>query len=89
MCQFRCFLRYVHFFLASSITQLFSLPFKAAFEAAEAGKHADLAPKPVAQFYLADAEDVAMAKEEFNKVFMDVKEGKVRRGNSFDRLYSD
>ena len=50
---------------------------QAAFDAAVAGDHASLAPEPVAQFYLADNEDVAKAKEEFNKIFMDVKEGKV------------
>ncbi len=51
--------------------------FMAAFERAQAGQHADLAPEPVANAYLADNEDVAKAKAEFMQTFEDVKAGKV------------
>ena len=36
--------------------------FEKAFEAAKAGKHATLAPKPIASAYLADDIDVVLAK---------------------------
>ena len=36
--------------------------FEKAFEAAKAGKHATLAPKPIASAYLADDVDVVLAK---------------------------
>ena len=51
--------------------------FQAAFDAATAGAHAELAPKPVATAYLADAPDVAEAKAAFMKTFEDVEAGKV------------
>merc|ERR1711881_652471 len=41
----------------------------AAHAAATAGEHAALAPAAVASSYLADAEDVAAAKAEFEKLF--------------------
>lgn len=39
--------------------------FQAAFDAAEKGEHAKLAPQPVANAYLADSPDVAWAKANF------------------------
>jgi len=43
--------------------------FNAAFEQAEKGEHASLAPQPVATAYLDDAVDVANAKAVFNAQF--------------------
>ena len=41
------------------------------------GKHAELAPKMVANAYLADAEDVKMAKAEFMKAFEKAEKGEI------------
>ena len=50
--------------------------FMAAFDAAMAGKHAELAPKPVETAYLDDNVDVADAKAEFKSLFDAAVEGK-------------
>merc|ERR1712045_859116 len=47
----------------------------AAHAAATAGEHAALAPAAVATSYLADAEDVAAAKAEFEKLFKAAEAG--------------
>merc|ERR1712242_131019 len=47
----------------------------AAHAAASAGEHAALAPAAVATSYLADAEDVAAAKAEFEKYFKAAEDG--------------
>merc|ERR1712018_436842 len=47
----------------------------AAHAAASAGEHAALAPAAVATSYLADAEDVAAAKAEFEKLFKAAEAG--------------
>merc|ERR1712045_400562 len=47
----------------------------AAHAAATAGEHAALAPAVVATSYLADAEDVAAAKAEFEKLFKAAEAG--------------
>jgi len=49
--------------------------FEKAFEAAKAGKHATLAPKPIASAYLADDIDVVLAKARFANTFDAVESG--------------
>ena len=49
--------------------------FMKAFEAAEKGDHAALAPAPVATAYLDDSDDVAAAKAEFAATFANAEKG--------------